>query len=715
LSIWEQGALKSDPLVIRKANALRLLLEETPAIILEDELIVGLRTIYSPLGEGENVFGSTYMLPVKPATKHKKPFYPRYLTESERSLAFKAGISEGAFTSHVPFGTSKVLKYGIKGIKKQAETRLKKIRNENPNHVNFLKAVIESLDAVSDFIKKHHEMALNIAQTTNDESRRKELIEIADNCEWISTEPPRSFYDAIQLFWFCTIVMALESQSCIPIGRLDQDLWPFLEKDLQTKTITRENARELVQCLWIKLNFESDLTTDTCRNITIGGTFADGMDATNELTYMFLEASNKLRLADPKLNVRLHKGTPKLLWKKTVELVQAGLGGFPAFYNDEAIIEGLMKMGLPLEEARLYSCDGCQEIIIPGKGDFYPVHTGVNLLECVQLTLGIEPMIINVGAPTLTIPEPKEHKTFEEFMEDYYEKLNKLVCIAVEEGNIRDTALALYSPVPFLSSTLEGCIENAKDKTMGGCIYNWTGCNGQAFASAVNSLAAVKRMVFDEKLMTLSELRHQLKEDWPNERLRQYAMNRVPKWGNDNDYVDSIAVKVAKRFIDEVIKYENPRGGPYYPGIFTFHHVSRGIRTSASPDGRHAGDSISAHISPQAGTDKMGPTHTVNSALKITELRPPEGTVLDLRFHPSALMGDQGLNKLESFIRTFIEQGGTVIQFNVVDSVTLRKAQVNPEQYRALLVRVWGFSAYFTTLTTEYQNEIIERTEHGIN
>jgi formate C-acetyltransferase len=192
-------------------------------------------------------------------------------------------------------------------------------------------------------------------------------------------------------------------------------------------------------------------------------------------------------------------------------------------------------------------------------------------------------------------------------------------------------------------------------------------------------------------------------------------MNRVPKWGNDNDYVDSIAVKVAKHFIDEVIKYENPRGGPYYPGIFTFHHVSRGIRTSASPDGRHAGDTISAHISPQAGTDKMGPTHTVNSALKITELRPPEGTVLDLRFHPSALMGDQGLNKLESFIRTFIEQGGTVIQFNVVDSDTLRKAQINPEQYRALLVRVWGFSAYFTTLTTEYQNEIIARTEHGIN
>jgi pyruvate-formate lyase len=290
-----------------------------------------------------------------------------------------------------------------------------------------------------------------------------------------------------------------------------------------------------------------------------------------------------------------------------------------------------------------------------------------------------------------------------------------MVQAAVDEGNTRDRGLAVYSPVPFLSCTLEGCLEKAVDKTAGGCSYNWTGCNGQAFAAAVNSLAAIRKMVYDEKLVTLSELRETLGDDWGDERLRQFALNRVPKWGNDDDYVDEIAVRVAGHFIDEVLRHRNPRGGPYYPGIFTFHHVSRGIRSSASPDGRHAGDPVSTHLSPVAGTDKAGPTFAVNSALKVYALRPPEGTALDLRFHPTALMGEEGLAKLESLVKTFMRRGGTVVQFNVVDSETLRDAQANPEQYRSLLVRVWGFSAYFTTLTKEYQDEIIARTMHGLD
>ncbi|MCK4703453.1 glycyl radical protein, partial [Candidatus Bathyarchaeota archaeon] len=236
-----------------------------------------------------------------------------------------------------------------------------------------------------------------------------------------------------------------------------------------------------------------------------------------------------------------------------------------------------------------------------------------------------------------------------------------------------------------------------------------------AFAAAVNSLAAIRRMVYDEKLVTLGELRLTLRDDWGDERLRQYALNRVPKWGNDDDYVDAVAVRVAGHFIDEALRHRNPRGGPYYPGIFTFHHVSRGIRSSASPDGRRAGDPVSTHISPVAGTDKAGPTLTVNSALKVYALLPPEGTALDLRFHPTALMGEDGMEKLESFIKAFMSGGGTVVQFNVVDSETLRDAQENPGQYRSLLVRVWGFSAYFTTLTKEYQDEIIARTMHGLD
>jgi formate C-acetyltransferase len=722
LSIWDHGTDPSEPLVIRKAKALRLLLEETAPIIMDDELIVGLRTLYGEIKEGENVTPGLasssrrargLLLPVKSLTNHNRSFYPKYLTDEEAEAAVKEGTSEGAYTSHVPFGFAKVLKKGISGIKKQVAKRVEDVESET--QIEFLQAVIICMDALSDFIKKHSAEAIRIADSTSDLERRAELIRISEICSRISTGPPKSFYGAVQLFWFYTIVMAAESQSCIPIGRLDYDLWPFLRADLDSGVISFDAAQTLVESLWIKLNFETDITADTCRNVTLSGTNSDGVDSTNELTYMFMDASKKLRLADPKLNIRFHEDSPKRLWKKAVELVKAGLGGFPVFYCDETIIEGLRKMDVPLEDARLYSCDGCQEIIIPGKGDFYPVHTAVNLLECVQRTLGVEPMLVNVGGPDIEIPETIKHQTFEEFMAQFNENLDILINSSIWEGNRRDAALAKYSPVPFLSSTLEGCIENAKDKTWGGCTYNWTGCNGNAFVSAVNSLAAIKKMVYDEKLVSLSELRYQLKEDWSNERLRQYALNRVPKWGNDDDYVDTIAIKVAEHFMQEVKKHSNPRGGPYYPGIFTFFHVSKGIRTSASPDGRHAGDTISPHVTPQAGTDKSGPTSAVDSALKVMNLKLPEGTVLDLRFHPTVLMGDDGLQKLVFFIKAFMSRGGSIIQFNVIDSKTLLKAQAKPEQYQTLIVRVWGFSAYFTTLIKEYQDEIIARIEHGLN
>ena len=717
LSIWNTGSNVSDPVVIRKARALELIMENTPAIILDHELIVGLRTLYSALDPEDKTYGSPTMLPVKPATLHYRRYYPRFLTDEEAEKAMEANSFEGEFTSHVPFGTRKVMEQGLGGIKEEALEKMSGLleASDAQDKINFLKAVIITIDTASQFIRKHAVEARKLATTKSDPKRCDELDVIAETCEWIATEPPRSFQEATQLFWVCCLVMAFESQSCIPIGRFDQDLSDFLERDLANSLITYEEALELVECLWIKLNFESDLSTDTCRNITLGGQDENGDDATNTLTFLCLEASLNLRLADPKVNVRFHKGSPGKLMTKCVEMVKEGLGGFPAFYNDEAILEGLEKMGVPKEEARLYSCDGCQEIILPGKGDFYPVHTAVNFLDCVQKTMGVKPYLYEIGGVEPEMPERRSYGSFDEFLEAYNEDLDEMIKGAVELGNIRDSALAAYSPVPFLSSTLEGCIENAKDKTAGGCTYNWTGCNGQSLATGMNSLAAVKKMVYDEKIISLDELRAVLEDDWADdERLRQYALNVVPKWGNDDDYVDSIAVKVVDHFIEEVMKYRNPRGGPYYPGIFTFHHVSRGIRTSASPDGRHAGETVSTHLTPHAGTDKAGPTSTVNSALKVFNLRAPEGTALDIRFHPTTLMGEEGVEKLSGFIKAFMRQGGTVIQFNVVDSETLLKAQADPEQYRSLLVRVWGFSAYFTTLTREYQDEIIARTEHGL-
>ncbi len=492
----------------------------------------------------------------------------------------------------------------------------------------------------------------------------------------------------------------MEEQACLPIGRFDQDLFPFYLHDLEKKCITSDTALELLECLWIKFNIESDLTTDTCENITLSGQDAQGHDVTNDLTYLCLTASLELRLPDPKINVRFHRASPRRLWQTCCEIVKEGIGGFPNFFNDDANIPSLMKAGIPLSDARLYSCDGCQELIIPGKGDFYPTFSSVDFLDTLLQVLH----------------QPRSYKTFQAFMTAYKTQLSQAIKQAVAIANRKDMMMAKFSPVPFLSATLEGCLEQARDKTSGGTRYNYTGCLGRAFSNTANALAVIKKLVFDEHLYELQTLTTALTNNWEGyERLRLFAVNRVPKYGNDDDYVDALAVTIADHFIQEVPTYQNPRGGHFYPGLFTFHHVTRGGLLPASPDGRREGDGVASHISPVAGTDLNGPTAVLNSALKICQLQPSEGAALGVRFHPSALQGDTGTQNLMAFTKTFMERGGLSLQFNVVDSKTLRTAQQYPERYQNLIVRVWGFSAYFVTLTKQYQEDVIARTEHGFH
>ncbi len=702
LSVVAEGQTVQEPLVVRKARALALLLDETAAVILEDELIVGLRTVYGPLRTGENVFGGfDYELPVKPATAHRLTYFPHYLTDEEVASAQRAGIREGAVTSHVPFGCPKVLRLGYGGL--LAETL--QTRQALPaassrfTKLAFLQAVEIVLHAVSRFVLRHAQAADRLAEVTKDPGRRAELQAIADGCRWIAVHPPRSFQEALQLFWFTCLVHKAENQSCLPIGRFDQDLYSFYQRDVAAGRLTPEAALELLQCLWIKLNMESDLTTDTCENVTLGGQDAQGRDVTNELTYLCLDTTERLRLPDPKINVRFHAGSPAALWTRCCELVKAGMGGVPCFYNDAALIAGLERAGLPLADARLYCSDGCQEVIIPGKGDFYTTFTSVNFLTDLLHVLHT----------------PREAASFPAFLAAYKRAVTASVQQVVDEGNHRDAALARYSPVPFLSATLEGCLASATDKTDGGTIYNFTGCLGQAFINAVNSLAAIKRLVYEDAVISLPELCDCLDADWTgHERLRQLAVNRVPKYGNDDDYVDALAVEIADHFIREILTHTNPRGGRYYPGIFTFHQVTKGKAIGASPDGRRAGAPVTSHLSPAVGTDLHGPTAVINSAAKVCRLQPPEGAALGIRFHPTALRGVDGTENLRAFIQTFMANGGLVVQFNVVDAETLRNAQRNPEAYRDLIVRVWGFSAYFVTLTADYQADIIARTSHGL-
>jgi len=283
----------------------------------------------------------------------------------------------------------------------------------------------------------------------------------------------------------------------------------------------------------------------------------------------------------------------------------------------------------------------------------------------------------------------------------------------VDRANLKDLAIAHISPVPYLSATLEGCIKKAKDKTQGGTLYNYSGILGSALANAANALAVIKLLVYEEQAILMATLRDALVQNWRGyERLRQQALNKVPKYGNDDDYVDSIAVEIGELFLREALLYRNPRGGGFYPGFYTFLQVSEGEVIDASADGRKAGEAVAIHASPTVGTDLSGPTAVINSALKVSKLLPPEGAPLDLRFHPSALRGEEGLEKLIAFVQTYMNQGGIQLQFNIVEAETLRDAQQNPERHKDLIVRVWGFSAYFVTLSKEYQENIITRAEH---
>jgi pyruvate formate-lyase/glycerol dehydratase family glycyl radical enzyme len=702
LSVLDDGDGVREPLVVRKAKALALLLDETASVILEDELIVGLRTVYGPLRAGENVFGGfDYELPVKPATAHRLTYFPHYLADEEGAAAQREGVREGAVSSHVPFGCSRVLRLGYGGLVAETLQSMKALQGSSPRSrkLAFLQAAEIVLQAASRFALRHAQAADRLASTTGDLRRRGELQTIADGCRWIAIHPPRSFQEALQLFWFTCLVHKAENQACLPIGRFDQDLYPFYRQDVAEGGLTGAAALELLQCLWIKLNMESDLTTDTCENVTLAGQDAQGHDVTNALTYLCLDATERLRLPDPKINVRFHAGSPPALWTRCCELVKVGMGGVPCFYNDDALIAGLVRAGIPLEDARLYCSDGCQEVIIPGKGDFYTTFTGINFLTDLLHVLHT----------------PREAASFPAFLTAYKAAVAASVKRAVAEGNRRDAALARYSPVPFLSATLEGCLASATDKTAGGTIYNLTGCLGQAFVNAVNSLAVIKQLVYEDAVLSLTDLRDCLAKNWAGcERLRQLAVNRVPKYGNDDDYVDALAVEIAEHFVREALTYSNPRGGRYYPGIFTFHQVAKGKAIEASPDGRRAGTPVTNHLSPAVGTDLHGPTAAINSAAKVCRVQPPEGAALGIRFHPTALQGAEGTTNLLSFIQTFMADGGLEVQFNVVDADTLRKAQRTPEAYRDLIVRVWGFSAYFVTLTEDYQEDIIARTAHGL-
>lgn len=693
------------PLVVRKALAFDLILREMPVFIGDMEIMVGARTMFMPRETeakywDEDVKRNLDFLPDAETLDVDVPgleFYPHYATDEEKAAAKQFDIGEGYVTSHCTAGYGKVLNLGFGGIKQQATDKLKEVPHASEQS-DFLRAVCIVMDAATGLVNRYEQEANRLRSQTTNENRRKELQSIAAVCSRIKTEPAGSFHEALQLLWFAHTLILIESYNLMALGRLDQYLYSFYEQDIRNAVITPNDALELLSCFFIKLNDTSDLHTDNGLNIILSGLLPDGSDGTNDLTYLCFDAYENVRLTDPQINVRFHGQTPPKVIQRANDLEK--LGPRPMLYNDDTIIKSMQQVGVSLQDARNYCIDACQDLMIEGKSDFYPIFAGIYGIHLLTILERI-------------VDRLPEYETFDHFYQDLKYEITQDVAQYAAKANAADKILPQISPTPFLSATLDGCIETARDKTAGGTIYNFTGFVGGGITNVANSVAAIKKLVFEERKVSAADLVAALQREFEHdEPLRQLLKNRAPKWGNNDDYVDQIGCDIAGHFCREVLKHRNPRGGCFVPGFFTHHQARLGLAVRSTPDGRKRGEALAVSLSPTSGTDKKGPTGAILSAAKIDQTMCPLGTSLDLTFHAGSVYDPEEREKVMALIETYFKMGGMELQTNTLNAEILRQAQNQPDQYRDLVVRVWGFNAYFVTLKKEYQDELIARSAY---
>ncbi len=691
------------PVVKRKALGFTMMLDEMPRYIQEGELIVGARTLFAPrASSNEDLSRNLDFVPDAETLAVESPgfeFYPAYLTRAEKDRGAELGVAEGYVTSHCAPGFEKVLAKGFGGLKKEAENSLKNFE-EGSREYDFLSSVMLIQDGIAGFINAYADLAEKEAASCSDRERIAELKGIAERCRRLSTEPASGFHDALQLVWFTHLFMLMENYNLMSLGRPDQYLLSYYEKDLEEGRLKRRDALELLSCFLIKLNDGSDLHTDNGLNVIISGLKPDGTDGTNDLSFLFIDAYEQVKLVDPQINIRWHRTTDPVFMKRAMQI----RGQFPMppmMFNDEVLVPGLKGLGVAEEDARDYCIDACQDILIPGKSDFYPIFAG---------TYGIHLLtIFERIMPTLD-----QYDSFEDFYASFMEELKADVARTVDEANRIDALLPDFSPTPVLSMTLEGCLEKGRDKTAGGTIYNYTGFIGGGLVNIADSFAAVEKHVFQEGRVDSADLLKALGANFEGyDELRALLLNHSPKWGNADSRSDHFGKEIAELFSEEVLKYRNARGGRFVPGLMTHHQVRLGAVIKATPDGRKQGEALAISLSPSIGQMKKGPTCALSSAMAIDHTRFPVGTSVDLTLQNSFIRNDDDLEKVVSMTETFFEGGGLEVQYNVLDPDVLRDAQAHPDNYKDLVVRVWGFNAYFVTLQKGYQDELIDRAETG--
>lgn len=794
--------------IMRRAKAAEKIFNNLPITIRDDELIVGAITknprsteicpefSYDWVEKEFDTMGSRiadpFQIPKDTAAELAEAF--KYwdgkttsaLADSYMSKETKDCIANGVFTvgnyfyggvGHVCVDYGKVLNIGFTGIIKETIEAMNKMDLSDPEYIkkkNFYEAVVITYTAAINFAHRYAAKAREMAAACACPTRKAELLQIAANCDRVPEKPATNFYEACQAFWFVQILLQIEANGhSISPGRFDQYMYPYLEMD---KSIPREFAQELIDCIWIKLN-DINKTRDEVsaqafagyavfQNLIVGGQNEEGLDATNDVSYMCMEAVAHVKLPAPSFSIRVHQNTPDEFLYKACEVTRLGLG-VPAMYNDEVIIPALCNRGVSLADARSYCIIGCVEPQCPHKTEGWHDAAFFNIAKVLEITLNNG----KVGDKQLG-PVTGDLTSFtciEDVLAAYKKQMEYFVYHLAEADNCVDFAHAERAPLPFLSALVDDCIGRGKSVQEGGAIYNFTGPQAFGVADCGDSLVAMKKHVFENKEITLAQLKEALANNFgyacesgtaaaasqSDEEARIYeAVKKIlsnngsinlsdlqaqlassapaapagcgnadyaqikrilensPWFGNDEDEVDMLARKCGQIYSYEVEKYKNPRGGQFQAGCYPVSaNVLFGKDVAALPDGRLARTPLADGVSPRQGKDTNGPTAAAMSVSKLDHENYSNGTLYNQKFLPSALAGDEGLKRFAAMVRTYFDHKGMHVQFNVIDRETLLAAQKNPEQYKDLVVRVAGYSAQFTVLAKEVQDDIISRTE----
>jgi pyruvate formate-lyase/glycerol dehydratase family glycyl radical enzyme len=620
-------------------------------------------------------------------------------------------------------GHENILKEGFNGLIQKAQNKLNKTVNDK-DRINFLNSVIIVLNGAKKFIRRFSSLAKEMEEKESNPNRKRELSEISEICSKVSTNAPETFKEALQLVYFTHLIAGLEDGGfAISIGRLDQILYPFYINDKKLGKITDKEVKFLIECFYLKLTTLWNYVLHKgivaaegppiAANLTIGGVDRKGHDATNELSYLLLESYNNLKTVQPAFSVRINESTPDDLIIKTGESVKSGAS--IGLFNDLIMIPGLNQFAYSLEDAREYAPIGCVEPGHPKKSFGCTNATQLNIVKILELTL-------NNGTDMFTknkygLENSKSITSYEDLWQEFEDQLKFFIKSMVETMNYLERSIAELNPQPFLSATIDECINKELDITQGGAIYDFTTTQLIGLATVADSLAVIKKIIFDDKMLSYEELVQMLLKNYrgtyrgkKGEEWRQIFINKVPKFGNDEEYVDSIAKEVANLFCRELIEHKNYRGGKYNPGIYsTSFHLALGMFTAASADGRKSRDSLSNGVGPTNGMDKNGPTAILNSIMKLDNKLMTNGNSAILSFHPKSLSSGIFLSIIKTFFRT---NGGFHVQFNTIGRDILCDAQKDPNKYPSLVVRIAGYPVLFNELSKNAQDDIIARTEY---